>query len=177
MVSRLVTIIMPLLVVSQSFNDGFHHARSVANDQNLINCLNDAEVLKSLVFTAVQNLADGENIYESLDDLKNFWSLFPQWFHVCKGVLNAPEEVNEPFPEIDFDIMMAEEGIYINGILYIPEDVLDKNDSENCMYALYGLANLLSKLKASIEEQDYSMVANIIYSFKGIKDNLKRTCP
>lgn len=177
MVSRLVVVILPLLVFSQSFNDGFHRARSVANDQNLINCLNDAEVLKSLIFNAVQNLADGENVYESLDDLKNFWSLFPQWFHVCKGVLDAPEEVNSPFPEINFDIMIAEEGIYINGIHFTPEDVLDKDSTENCMYALYSLTKLLSDLKTAIESEDYQMVANIVYSFKGIKDDLKRTCP
>jgi hypothetical protein len=73
--------------------------------------------------------------------------------------------------------MIADEGIYINGIHYTPEDVLDKSDSENCMFALYGLTNLLSELKTAIESEDNQMVANIVYSFKGIKDDLKRTCP
>ncbi|OMJ77398.1 hypothetical protein SteCoe_22999 [Stentor coeruleus] len=175
MVSRLFMIVMCLLVVSQGFNGDFHHARSVS-DQNYINCLNDAEVLKALVFTSVQNLADGIYIFESLEDMRNYWSIFPQWFTVCQNIISAPNQLGYPFPEIDFEIIIGEEGIYINEILYVPE-VLNRSDPPNCIYALFNLANLLSELKATIEEQNYGIVANLIYSLKDIKDGLSSACP
>ncbi|OMJ71447.1 hypothetical protein SteCoe_30355 [Stentor coeruleus] len=176
MVFKLLVVLFPIIIVTQSRNHNANTEDNEPNQQNLINCLADTVVLESILFNIALDFSTGVKIPEAINQLKTFWDLLPPWFDTCKGIVNTPEGFEGEFPELDMDIQVTEEGIIIDGQLYTPEEILEKTDYNNCLNALEAVVQKIVELKQAIESKDHQKIANLVNYFKGLNQTLINNC-
>lgn len=180
MAFKLFLILLPLLITSQGFSNSGNGSRNTGSDQNLINCLSESKAFESIIFRTLNSLTSGKNISSFFQILSNYWGFLSSFYTICEGVLTPPEEKEKmkfDFPVVDWKLELIDEVFYINDIDYAQSEILENPDYENCMYAVDGLAMRIYEIKLAIESDEKERVANILYSFKDIKDALKNECP
>ncbi|OMJ67519.1 hypothetical protein SteCoe_35298 [Stentor coeruleus] len=177
MVSKLFLILLPLLIMSQGFDNSGSVNKNTGSDQALINCLTDSKVVESIIFRTLDSLASGVYISKSFEYLSKFWGILSRWYTVCGETFsNKPDGIDEEFPIVDW-VFSFNNGIFnIDEIDYPQKNVLENREYENCMYAVDGLAKRISEVKSAIELEDRQNVADILYSFKDFKETLKSSC-
>lgn len=174
MVVKFLIISLSLLLVSSESNSEAKGDSNLLNNPSLTNCLTDALVLETILLRISVELSSGIFIPVALKEIKFFWSLLPEWFQVCKGIIKSPEGLQGAFSDIEIEY--TSEGLLIDGKLYTPNDILEDFNFESCIQAVEIAAQRFSEIKAKLDEKAYQEAIDLLFSISKLVESLDEVC-